>query len=226
MLAALFLFAPCAYAQTDEDALSADIEPYWETTPAPALPQTPLFSVARRFEIAIQIGYVPNDDFYNYFPAQLGLAYHFNEFWALELQASTLYLRKTTQLYDFLERNSQNPIDVEKISDEQLARFDLVAVLHPFYGKWAYDGHHIGHFNFAFYAGLGAVLTRENNAENSAERAITAHVEGEIGVAFEAFFLDWLALRIDGAINLYDGYDHFRVPCRISVGVSFYPPAI
>lgn len=221
-IAALHL-APQAYAQDGPTKLDEIVLAKQQTNPTPALLSPKLFIAERRFELALQFSYLANDDFYNYFPLHLKVAYHFNDMWALELQSSILYIKSKTNLSKFLESNSTAPSDLKQIADTQLARFNLVAVFHPLYGKWSFNRFGLGHFDWGLYAGLGVVVVKE--PKNTQVRT-AAHVDAVLGSYFHFFLLPSLALRADLAINLYPSFNAIQVPCTIGLGISYFTPPI
>ncbi|MFA5623664.1 MAG: outer membrane beta-barrel domain-containing protein [Bradymonadales bacterium] len=217
-----FLPMPCVGLEAEQD-FDALVTAQRQTLEAPALLSSKLYVAEKRFELALQMAYVPNDDFYNYFPIQFRLGYHFNDLWGLELQSTLLLLKSKTNLSTFLESRSSAQLDLEQISDRQLARFNLVAVFHPLYGKWSFNRVGLGHFDWGVYAGAGLVVVSE---PSSGKLRKSARFDAVLGSQFHFFILPYLALRADFAVNIYPSFNGVLAPCSIGLGLSYYTPTV
>ncbi len=71
LCAFLFWIIPGNAAAQDSDALDADLEKHWTTQEIPAQDGLKSFSTEHRFELALSLGYLANDDYYNYVPITL-----------------------------------------------------------------------------------------------------------------------------------------------------------
>lgn len=217
---ALLMFAPSAFA----DAIDDDLDEVWTTRDIPAHTGKQLFTTARRFELALNIGYVPTDDYYNYFPIAIDVHYRFTEMWGLALRGSLLMLHSSTTLGRFVD-DHQNSLDVEYLGDEQRGDLSLMATFHPVYGKSTVETSNLGRFDWGIFAGVGVVVSNSVNDART-ERTIQAHAQGIFGTDFHIFFLDWIALRLEASLRFYHAPTQWVVPCTLSVGVSFFMPEI
>ena len=212
-----------AYAQ-DSDALDADLEQHWSKQDIPAHGGIPSFTKAHRFELALSLGYLANDDYYNYIPITLDLHYWFTDFMGLMFRTSLLAIHPNTTLYRFMDKH-QSAIDVRYLSDEQIADFSLMATFHPVYGKWTFDTTNLGHFDWGIFAGIGVVLSKTPD-DSRTKRKTKGHAEGILGTDFHFFIVDWFALRIEASMRFYQIPHQWMVPCSFTAGVSFFMPEI
>lgn len=206
------------------DALDDDLDEIWTTRDIPAHSGSQLFTTARRFELALNIGYIPTDDYYNYFPIAFDVHYRFTEMWGLMLRGSLLMLHTGTTLGDFIDEH-QSTMDVKYLGDEQRGDISLMATFHPVYGKSTVETSNLGRFDWGIFAGIGVVVSDSVNDART-ETSIQAHAEGVFGTDFHIFFLNWLALRLEASLRFYHAPTQWVVPCTLSVGVSFFLPEL
>ncbi|MBR4985986.1 MAG: hypothetical protein IKY83_09635 [Proteobacteria bacterium] len=224
-IAALIAFAClvcCGALPAFADQLDDDLASQWTTRDLPAQAGTPVVSAARRFELALNIGYVPTDDYYNYFPIALDIHGRITDMWGVMLRGSLLMLHADTTLRRFMDSH-QNAITTALLADEQLGDVTVMATFHPVYGKATVETSNLLHFDWGIFAGLGAVIARSPNSTHT-ETAVAAYAEGIFGTDMHIFFLDWLALRLEASLRFYKGSTQWYVPCTLSVGVSFFLP--
>ncbi|MBQ9243686.1 MAG: hypothetical protein IJ165_10790 [Proteobacteria bacterium] len=204
------------------DQLDDDLDTQWTTRDLPALDGTTVISAARRFELALNIGYVPTDDYYNYFPISLDVHCRITDMWGVMLRGSMLMLHSDTTLRRFMD-DHQSSIQTSLLADEQLGDVTAMATFHPVYGKATLETANLLRFDWGIFAGLGAVIARSPNSAHS-ETSVAAYAEGIFGTDMHIFFLDWLALRLEASLRFYKGSTQWYVPCTLSVGVSFLLP--
>ncbi len=186
-------------------------------------PQNPVqnrfFLKAKRFELAPEVGLVPNNPFVRRFTVALGFGYHFTE--TLSLQGNFAYApdlgkRDVKTLAPILlkratDPNFRQPIDKVTLS----ASFGVQWA--PIYGKINILGETVVNFDFYGYLGLGLVVqnryaTIENpNPQDSTtlqffnlEKDKTAvHVAPNIGLGGDFFITHALALKLDGRFAIF-----------------------
>jgi len=177
--------------------------------------QNKFFLKQNRFEIAPALGYVPNNDLVSVPVGGLFLAYHFSESFAAE--GSVLYgadtgvgglkgLAKTLVQIGVDTDNFKQPIDRIQLG----AIFD--ARLAPVYGKINLLGEGVVNFDFYGTAGVGMLLISHEEATNTQEGTIalnpsgqplTANVGVNLGVGFDFFITQSIALKLDARGLLY-----------------------
>lgn len=205
-------------------ALDDDLAQVWETREMPAWVGTPVQSAARRFELALNLGIIPNDDDDNYFPISLDVHYRFTEMWGLMMRGSILLLHTDTTLADFMGEHSTSG-EWERLSESQYGDISWMATFHPVYGKSTVATQNLVRFDWGVFAGFGVAFSESIN-ERRTERAFGAHVEGVFGTDFHIYFLDWLALRLEASMRFYHAPTQWVLPCTLSVGVSFFLPKL
>ena len=206
------------------DPIDDDLSEVWTTQDVPAVTGQQVFSTARRFEIALNIGFVPTDDYYNYFPILLDVHYHFDDMWGIMLRGSLLMLHSDTTLGEFMH-DHQSTIDTKLLGDEQRGDIGLMASFHPVYGKSTVETFNLTRFDWGIFAGIGVVFSESVN-DSRTSRSLKAHAEGIFGTDMHIFFLDWIALRIEASLRFYHAPEQWIVPCTLSVGVSFFLPQL
>lgn len=213
---------PCAEAAADP--IDDDLNKIWSTQDVPAVTGNQVFTTERRFEFALNFGFIPTDDYYNYFPLSLDVHYHFTDMWGLMLRGSLLKLHTSTTLEEFMH-DHQSTIDTKLLGDEQLGDVSLMASFHPVYGKSTVETFNLTRFDWGIFAGIGVVLSQSIN-DNRTDRSLKAHAEGIFGTDMHIFFLEWIALRIEASLRFYHAPEQWLVPCTLSVGVSFFLPQL
>lgn len=221
-LIAFACFIICGATQASADQLDDDLATQWTTRDLPAQDGTQVISPGRRFELALNVGYVPTDDYYNYFPIALDVHCRITEMWGVMLRGSMLMLHADTTLRRFIDAH-QSSIKTSLLADEQLGDVTAMATFHPVYGKATVETANLLRFDWGIFAGLGAVISRSPNDAHT-ETSVAAYAEGIFGTDMHIFFLDWLALRLEASLRFYKGSTQWYVPCTLSVGVSFLLP--
>lgn len=217
---ALPVFAQSAFA----DAIDDDLNEVWTTRNIPAQTGTPVFSAANRFELALNFGIIPTDDYYNYFPISLDVHYRFTPIWGAMIRGTLLMAHTGTTLSDFMDKH-QDTIENKMLGDEQRGDLELLATFHPVYGKSTVEAFNLAHFDWGIFAGVGMVFSNSANKSHTATDLKT-HAQGIFGTDAHIFFLDWLALRLEASLRFYHAPTQWLVPCTFSVGVSFFLPEL
>ncbi len=223
LAASLAWNAPNATAQ-DNNALDAALDARWNTADVPAVEGNLRFVTEKTVELGVSFGYQPNDDYANVFPILLDAIYHINSDWGVGVRGSILVAHSDTELKTFLD-DHQPGLDSRMLYEDQLGDIAVMGTYRPLYGKWTAGATNLGRFDWGILAGLGAVFVDAPNKARSA-REKTAHFEGILGMDAHIFFKDWLALRLEASLRLYEGTDRFMVPCFLGVGLSFMVPTL
>lgn len=187
--------------------------------------QNKFFVKSNRFEIAPMVGYVPNNSFVSSPVGGAFLAYHFSETFAAE--GSILYGPNTGD--GGIKNLTQTLVGIAFEGDpdttfkQPLDRIQLGAIfdarLAPVYGKINLLGEGVLNFDFYATAGLGLLLITKdyaivnpeyvngNDLEHPATSATNpttaANVAVNLGVGFDFFLTQGIALKIDARSLLY-----------------------
>lgn len=166
--------------------------------------QNRIFS--RNHEIDLGIGYIPDDDFYELFPVELGYTYNFNDYLAWNV----------ANLQWVLNQEKDLKKDLEQEFGATPERFDLMVaaahtniVVKPFYGKSVYRNRKIiNHETYAF-AGGGVVNYETKKSYGSSDSYLAPSISLGIG---QKFFIgqklclnvelrDWVNFKEDDVEN-------------------------
>jgi outer membrane beta-barrel protein len=236
-LACCALILPSHARAADEPNPIADaLANYWSgKRQMPVIAGDQLYVTAKRIELGIYGGTLPNDDFYNYFPIGARAVYSFDGIWGIELAGSYTGITTDAELTTFLVANGSGIRKNVDLGDKQLGRIDAMAVFSPLYGKWSFQTYKISHFDLFFILGMGAVFTEapelstnsNNVTEPKPDPVSRTAFEGVFGAGFRFFLADYMALRIDGRFFLYSAFDEgVQVPAEVTLGLSFFTPAL
>ena len=201
------------------DDLDADLDELWETRELPARMGEPVVSVAGKFAVGLQIGVIPNDDYFTYVPFSIDAYYRFTEMWGLMARGSILMAHADTVLSDFMDRHAESRVYAE----EQRGDFTVAATFHPVYGKATVGTQNLWRFDWGVFAGLGVVASDSPNDARTGT-SVEAYAEGILGTDFDVYFLDWLAVRLEASMRIYKARTQWMVPCTLSAGVVFVLP--
>lgn len=214
--------------------------------------QNRFFLKAKRFELAPQVGLVPNNPFVRRFTVALGFGYHFTD--TLSLQGNFAYApdlgkRDVKSLAPILLKRATDPEFRQPIDKVTLsASFGVQWA--PIYGKINILGETVVNFDFYGYLGIGLVVqnryaTVENKSPVDAsvqqffnlEKGTTAvKVAPNIGVGGNFFITHAVALKLDGRFAIFPDdkpqYDASIAPegqrvvsqFTASVGVAIFFP--
>jgi outer membrane beta-barrel protein len=187
--------------------------------------QNKFFLKQNRFEIAPALGYVPNNAFVSVPVGGAFLAYHFTEGFAVE--GSVFYAPNTGNAGVKNLTETLVSIAYEGSPDakfqQPLDRLQLGAIFDarwaPVYGKINLIGEGVLNFDFYGTAGLGLLLitkdyatisdeyaggdTTANPVQLEAQPQTTSNVAVNLGVGFDFFLTQTIALKLDARSALY-----------------------
>jgi outer membrane beta-barrel protein len=161
---------------------------------------------ARHHEIDLGLGYIPDDDFYELFPVELGYTYHFNNYLAWNV----------AKLHWVLHHEKDLKKDLEKEFGASPEEFDLmVAAIHtnivvkPFYGKSVSRRRKIINHEMYAFAGGGVVNYETQRRFESSDTYMAPSISFGIG---QKFFIgqklclnlelrDWVNFKEDNVEN-------------------------
>ncbi len=192
MLAAFtgFLAVDHAYAQADDENLSADAEAEQKSgksehhgrTLAERIPSVTrrVFAKKGRVELTPAVGLSLDDPFYNDYIFQGGVAYHINESFAVGAQGE--YWVSSSSAPDVSGGGSAGDLDF----NHPLFAARLEVIWSPIYGKVNLFAEEVFHFDTFISAGVGYIGLDTDGS-----------VAGTIAIGQHYFLNDWLALRVD-----------------------------
>lgn len=200
-------------------ALAAD--PYWSGKRHVGVVQKRKYPKAKRMELEVFAGVIPNDAFVVHLPAGVRAAWHGSEHAAWEISASGA-LDLETDLKGFLEGEDANVS--AQVRDRQRARVDVGFVWSPIYGKLAWMNSSVVYVDVSFLAGLGAVYTTAEYLDG----AEGIRPEAMLGAAVRVFLSRTTSLRFEyrqlGYLRADDPAGEaggLATPSELTIGLGF-----
>lgn len=203
-----------------EQSLEEDLNETWGERRDIRVIQRRLFEKAGRHEFTLFGGVIPNDPFVNYYPVGLRYDYYLLESLGLEVDFSYIgeAFRSEGDLDLFLTGNGVN-VD---LLDLQQWRTHVGVNWTPFYGKLAFLGAKLLHFDMGLYGGFG-VVSVEQITENRLNTETELKPEGTLGAGFNFFITNTFSIRLDFRQYLFQqaggGVSH---PSEITLGLSVF----
>jgi outer membrane beta-barrel protein len=179
------------------------------------------FLKRHRFELGLSLPGTVNDAFYQKVGIGAKLAYNFEDSFALAVRGTYFWQLRSSHV-----REGNVAFQSQLLASQLYGQAMLDGVWSPIYGKVAWLGSRIVHFDAYLLAGLGAVWS----ATSAAPRSEGPHVATDLGLGLRFYPADWLAL--DGGLiaTFYPDQPNTGVPGTIQrqvaahVGVTFFLP--
>jgi outer membrane beta-barrel protein len=210
-----------ALAQDGEaTALDQDLQDYWAENRDIQVIQHRLYEKVGRVELSIFAGIIPNNPFLDYYPIGLRVGYYLLESLAIQVDGSYIgeTFRVEGELDQFLQENNVN-VD---LLDLQMWRAHFGVNWSPFYGKLAFLGLKLVHFDLNLHAGFG-VVGIENISENRLTTENELEIEGSLGAGFNFYINDMFSVRLDYRQYLFQkAGGGVSNPSEISLGFSIF----
>jgi outer membrane beta-barrel protein len=179
------------------------------------------FLKRNRLEFGVNLPVTVNDAFYQKVGASGRVAYHFRESFALMLRGSWYWPVETGRVREgkiaFSSQLLSSQIDGQLMAD---------AMWSPIYGKVAWLGKRIIHFDMFFLAGFGGVWS----ATSGAPRDLGPHLAADVGTGLRFYPADWLALEAGVGATFYPDQPVVSAPSSMqrvitaNIGASFFFP--
>jgi outer membrane beta-barrel protein len=174
-----------------------------------------------RFEVAPMFAATVNDAFYQKFGGGLRLAYSLQDSFALALRGSWFTPYRTDNV-----REGKIAFQSQLLASQLHYQAMLDGVWSPVYGKAAFLGSSIVHFDLYLSAGFGLVWS----ATSLAPRNEGPHVATDFGGGVRFYPREWVAFDVGLLATLYPDQPIETVPGTIqkvftaNVGLSFFFP--
>lgn len=222
LVPAVSLVAPSA-ARAQESAVDRDLDAYWGKKRDVRVIQKRLFLKDGRWEFTPFGGIIPNDEFFLYGPLGLRVAYFIDEDFSIEVNGAYLVSGRS-DLEEFLE---DPEIGLGLIVDlpQQLEWYaGANGTWSPIHGKFGIFTTKLTHFDIFLSFGAGAIGTKTFVRDEFDSRKVD--IQGNLGLGFRLFLLDWLALRLEYRHYIYMAEGGgVSYPAELSLGVSFFTSA-
>jgi outer membrane beta-barrel protein len=152
------------------------------------------FLKRRRFELGLDLPGTINDAFYEKLGMGGKLAYNFEDSFALALRGAYYWQLRSSHV-----REGQIAFSSQLLTSQIHGQAMLDGIWSPVYGKVAWLGQRIVHFDMYLLAGLGGVWS----ATSLAPRSEGPHIAGDIGGGIRFYPNSWLALDAGLIATLY-----------------------
>ncbi|MBN1946873.1 MAG: outer membrane beta-barrel domain-containing protein [Bradymonadales bacterium] len=218
------LVAPVGWAQegggTAADPLPEQMEEYWAAQRDIRIIQHRLFEKVGRHQITLFGGVIPNDPFMDYYPIGLRYNYYLLESLALELAGSFIgdVFRAESELNTFLDDHGVTVT----LLDRQWWRAHFGVNWSPFYGKLAFLGLKLAHFDLNLHAGFG-ILEVHSLSEDRLREDVEYKPEGSLGAGFNFYLTDMFSVCIDYRQYIFEkAGGGVSNPSEITLGFSIF----
>jgi outer membrane beta-barrel protein len=174
-----------------------------------------------RFEVAPILALSVNDAFYQKVGGGLRLAYSLQDSFAIAVRGSYYTPFRTDNV-----RVGKLAFQSQLLTSQIYSQAMLDGVWSPVYGKAAFLGDSIVHFDLFLMAGFGAAWS----ATSDAPRSEGPHPAAEFGGGVRFYPKEWMAFELGLAATFYPDQPIVSVPATIqkvfvvNVGVSFFFP--
>ena len=210
--------------ESDEDSsmeMTDDaLQDFWAERRDVRIIQRRLFEKVGRHEFTLFGGVIPNDPFLDYFPIGLRYDYFLLESLALEVDGSYIgeIFRADSDLEEFLLGHGAR-VD---LLDQQQWRTHFGINWSPFYGKIAFLGLKLLHFDINLNAGFG-IVSVESLTEERLATETEIKPEGILGLGFNFWISDHFSVRLDYRQFLFEkAGGGVSNPSEISLGFSVF----
>ncbi len=212
--AAFAALVASASTATAQERLEKELENYWTVERDLPVVQDRLFERSGRFGIGVYTGLMSSEPFWWYIPVGGRLTYFLNNHVGLELggqytgsAGNAGPFSQPTEIHNFAAGELEDAFDPDTdLEDRFLWRANAMLLWNPLYGKWSFLNNKLGHFDFNFALGGGAVsVLRPDFRRTEATTVITPELIFGGGVHF--FLSKSFILRADGRFYVYEGAD-------------------
>jgi len=180
------------------------------------------FLKRHRLELGIDLPGTINDAFYEKIGVGAKLAYNFEDSFALAVRGAYYWQVRSSHV-----REGQIAFSSQVLTSQIHGQAMLDGVWSPVYGKVAWMGQQIVHFDMYLLAGLGAVWS----ATSLAPRSEGPHIAADIGGGIRFYPRSWLALDAGLIATLYPDQPVTSSPSTLQkvfaahLGLAFFFPS-
>lgn len=212
---------PTALAEERTTRLDQELDKVWGEERDIQVIEKRMFEKAGRHEFGIQVGAIPNDPFFSYYPLGIRYDYYFLESVALEISAAYVF-HPESGLRSFIPDNFNG---IDEIRLPQRVEWYASALIQwaPIHGKMAIMSSKLSSFDLGFVLGLAAVGTYVDDGKGSWKYKDAPDPAGVVGIGFRFFLHELLALRAGYRFYIYPADDGgARTLSEITLGFSVF----
>lgn len=208
--------APAAPIASESD----DKAEFWAKQRQVRVIQRRLFEKDGQTNITLGVGILPNDPFKTYTQGNLRIGYHITESLSLEASGSFVFLEQDSDLADFLAKEGDYNIFSR---DMQKWRGNVVVNWSPMYGKFAFAGQKLAHFDWFFGAGAGALGVETSEEGDFGVETAKTTAEAIVATGWDIHLAQEFALRLDVRQFIFQKTGSgTALPTEIALGASYY----
>lgn len=214
--------------------LKEQLREYWSVERDLSMVIDRLYSRKGKILLGAQLGVMPSEPFFTYYPVGIHGGYFLSETFGVEGSAS-FHIPTKSDLTAYLEEERGDNFNLSQdAGDKYIARISAVATWHPLYGKWALLQRKVSHLDFNLLGGLGVVIAERPNSERTSSSS-TVIPEVVLGAGMSFFLtkatilrLQWRSYLTPGpTINTSDAleaqgfFGRLNVPSEFILGASY-----
>ena len=208
--------APAAPLASESD----DKAEFWAKQRQVRVIQRRLYEKDGQTNITLGVGILPNDPFKTYTQGNLRLGHHITESLSLEASGSFVFLEQDSDLAGFLRDQGDYNIFSR---DLQKWRGNVVLNWSPMYGKFAFAGQKLAHFDWFFGAGAGALGVETSEEGDLGVLSAKTTAEAIVTTGWDIHLAQELALRVDVRQFIFKKTGGgVALPTEIALGASYY----
>jgi len=208
--------APAAPLASESD----DKVEFWAKQRQVRVIQRRLFEKDGQTNLTLGVGILPNDPFQTYTQGNLRIGHHITESLSLEASGSYVVLTQASDLADYLRDQGDYNIFSR---DLQKWRGNVVLNWSPIYGKFAFAGQKLAHFDWFFGAGAGALGVETSTEGDLGAPAAKTTAEAIVTTGWDIHLAQEFALRVDVRQFIFKKTGGgVALPTEIALGASYY----
>jgi outer membrane beta-barrel protein len=208
--------APAAPLASESD----DKAEFWAKQRQVRVIQRRLYEKDGQTNITLGVGILPNDPFKTYTQGNLRIGHHITESLSLEASGSFVFLEQDSDLAGFLRDQGDYNIFSR---DLQKWRGNVVLNWSPMYGKFAFAGQKLAHFDWFFGAGAGALGVETSEEGDLGVLSAKTTAEAIVTTGWDIHLAQELALRVDVRQFIFKKTGGgVALPTEIALGASYY----
>ncbi len=227
--ALLTVLAPqAALAAEAIEPIDTELGRYWNVDQAVPSLSNPLYERKGGFEGSVQLGTIPNDNFYLFYTAGGRVAYYLGD--TLALQGGFQYLMADdSKILTFLKcvPASNNKCSVltkgAQAAPQMHWNSALDLVYTPFHGKWGIFDKKLTSFDVNFSAGLGIINVDIDESRGNKLPENKTKVGGHWGLGFRFYLSRFLNLQVGYNQYIYQPQENisFLAPAEFTLGLAY-----
>lgn len=217
-----------------EGPLKEQLREYWSVERDLNMVLDRLYSRKGKILLGAQLGVMPSEPFFTYYPVGIHGGYFLSESLGIEGTAS-FHIPVKSDLTAYLEGERGDNFNLSQQADDKyIARINAVATWHPLYGKWALLQRKVSHLDFNLLGGLGVVIAERPNATRTSSSS-TVVPEVVLGAGMSFFLTKATILRLQWRSYLTPGptfetsdalgdrgfFGRLNVPSEFILGASY-----